>query len=78
MWCCTRCQCLEDDQHGRQACPPDRGDHHPVDVEKIQRDCKWFTADTIRVALELFAKFGLVYQDEDGTLVMADHNGLGL
>lgn len=48
----------------------------PYDVEKIQRDCKWFTADTIRVALELFAKFGLVYQDEDGTLVMADHNGL--
>lgn len=45
----------------------------PYDVEKIQRDCKWFTADTIRVALELFAKFGLVYQDEDGTLVLADH-----
>jgi hypothetical protein len=48
----------------------------PYDVAKIQRDCKWFSADTIRVALELFAKFGLVYMDEDGTLVMADHKNL--
>lgn len=48
----------------------------PYDVEKIQRDCKWFSADTIRVALELYTRFGLVYRDEDGTLVMADHGNL--
>ena len=48
----------------------------PYDVEKIQRDCKWFSADTIRVALELYTRFGLVYRDESGTLVMADHENL--
>ncbi len=48
----------------------------PYDVNKIQRDCKWFTADTIRVALELYKKFGLVYEDVDGTLVMTGHNDL--
>nr|DAJ44215.1 MAG TPA: Replication initiation and membrane attachment [Caudoviricetes sp.] len=48
----------------------------PYDVSKIQRDCKWFTADTIRVALELYKKFGLVYEDVDGTLVMTGHNDL--
>ena len=46
----------------------------PYDVNKIQRDCKWFTAHTIRVALELYKKFGLVYEDVDGTLVMTGHN----
>lgn len=48
----------------------------PYDVEKIHRDCKWFSEDTIRVALSLYRKFGLVYEDVDGTLVMADHNNL--
>ena len=48
----------------------------PYDVEKIQRDCKWFSADTIRVALNLYKSFGLVYEDVDGTLMMADHNDM--
>ena len=48
----------------------------PYDVEKIRRDCKWFTADTIRVALTLFQQFGLIYEDVDGTLVLADHENL--
>ena len=48
----------------------------PYDVEKIRRDCKWFSADTIRVALKLFQSFGLIYVDVDGTLVLADHNNL--
>lgn len=48
----------------------------PYDVNKIQRDCKWFTADTIRVALELYKKFGLVYEDVDGTLVLAEHGAM--
>lgn len=48
----------------------------PYDVEKIQRDCKWFSADTIRVALNLYKGFGLIYEDVDGTLVMADHNDM--
>lgn len=45
----------------------------PFDVEKIQRDCKWFSADTIRVAMSLYKGFGLIYEDVDGTLVVANH-----
>ncbi len=48
----------------------------PYDVDKIQRDCKWFSADTVRVALTLYRQVGLVYEDVDGTLVMADHDNL--
>lgn len=48
----------------------------PYDVEKIRRDCKWFSADTIRVALKLYQSFGLIYVDADGTLVLADHDNL--
>lgn len=48
----------------------------PYDVEKIQRDCKWFSADTIRIALRLYHSFGLIYEDVDGTLVLADHRNL--
>lgn len=46
----------------------------PYDIEKIQRDCKWFSTDTIRVALNLYKSFGLIYEDIDGTLILADHN----
>lgn len=48
----------------------------PYDVDKIQRDCKWFSTDTVRVALELYTRLGLVYRDDDGTLVMTDHDNL--
>lgn len=48
----------------------------PYDVSKIQRDCKWFSADTIRVALNLYKRFGLVYEDQDGVLVLANHDEL--
>lgn len=46
----------------------------PYDIEKIQRDCKWFSTDTIRVALNLYKSFGLIYEDRDGTLILSDHN----
>lgn len=48
----------------------------PYDVEKIQRDCKWFSIDTVRVALGLYRAVGLIYEDVDGTLVLADHSNL--
>lgn len=44
------------------------------DVEKIRRACKYFSADTIRVALELYKSLGLIYEDIDGMLVIANHN----
>ena len=48
----------------------------PYDVEKIQRDCKWFSADTVRVALNLYKALGLIYEDVDGTLVLTDHDSM--
>ena len=35
----------------------------PYDVEKIRRDCKWFSTDTVRIALDLYKRFGLIYED---------------
>ena len=48
----------------------------PYDVEKIQRDCKYFDIDTVRVALELYKKLGLVYEQQDGILQIADFDRL--
>lgn len=48
----------------------------PYDVDKIQRDCKWFSADTVRVALTLYRSFGLIYEDQNGVLILADHGSL--
>lgn len=44
----------------------------PFNPEKIQRDCKWFDIDTIRVALELYSRLGLIYKDNDGNLQIAN------
>lgn len=48
----------------------------PFDEAKIQRDCKWFSIDTIRVAMQLYKRLGLIYEDSDGTLVISDHQSL--
>jgi hypothetical protein len=48
----------------------------PYDMEKIQRDCKWFSTDTVRVALDLYKRLGLIYEDVDGTLVLAEHESM--
>lgn len=48
----------------------------PYDEAKIQRDTKWFSLDTVRVALNLYKALGLVYQDQEGTLSLADYENL--
>ena len=48
----------------------------PYDEAKIQRDCKWFSIDTVRVALNLYKALGLVYTDRDGALCLTDHENL--
>ena len=48
----------------------------PYDVEKIQRDCKWFSIDTVRIALDLYKSVGLIYVEENGTLVLANYGEL--
>ena len=46
----------------------------PYDVEKIQRECKWFSLATVRVALEVYKKIGLVFKNPDGTLSISDYS----
>ncbi len=48
----------------------------PYDIEKIQRDTKFFKLDTIRVALELYKRLGLVYEQENGILKITDFSNL--
>ncbi len=48
----------------------------PYNIEKIQRDTKYFDIDTIIVALELFKKLGLIYEEEDKTLKISSFNEL--
>lgn len=48
----------------------------PYDEEKIQRDAKWFTIDTVRVALSLYQKLGLILQMDNGMLKIADFENI--
>jgi len=45
----------------------------PYDIKKITRDCKYFDYDTVAVALELFKKLGLIYEEGDKILKIADY-----
>ena len=44
----------------------------PVNIDKIVRDTKYFSKDTVIVGLELFKKLGLVYEDNNGVLVLPE------
>lgn len=48
----------------------------PYDVEKIRRETKYFSKDTILVALELYKKLGLVYAGEDGIMTIANYDSM--
>lgn len=48
----------------------------PYDVKKITRDCKYFDYDTIVVALELYKRLGLVYEEENKVLKITDYENL--
>lgn len=48
----------------------------PFDIDKISRDCKYFNVDTIRVALELYKKLGLIYEQENGVLQITNFNNI--
>ena len=48
----------------------------PYDEEKIQRDTKWFSLDTIRVAMNLYRKLGLIYEQEDGILRISNFENM--
>lgn len=46
------------------------------DIDKIQRDTKYFDIDTIMVALELFQKLGLVAQEKNGLLQITNFENM--
>lgn len=48
----------------------------PFDVDKIYRDCKYFSRDTVTIALELFKKLGLLYEQESGGLIISGFENL--
>lgn len=48
----------------------------PYDEEKIARDCKWFSIDTVRIAINLYKALGLIYVNEDGNLALYGYKNL--
>lgn len=42
---------------------------YPFDIDKISRDTKYFSVDTILVGLELFKTLGLIYYSENDNLL---------
>ena len=48
----------------------------PYDIKKIVRDTKYFDYDTVAIALELFKKLGLVYEENNHILRLADADQL--
>lgn len=46
------------------------------DINKIQQTCRYFSKDTIRVALNLYKALGLIYEEVNGTLVIANHHDI--
>lgn len=48
----------------------------PFDYDKIQRDCKYFSRDTVAIALGLFKKLGLIYEQSGGSLIISDFENL--
>lgn len=48
----------------------------PYDAQKIARDTKYFSVDTVVVAMELFKKLGLIYESSDNVLQIADYENM--
>lgn len=48
----------------------------PYDAAKIQRDCKYFSIDTVTLALGYYKRLGLVYEQEDGFLKIANYENI--
>lgn len=43
----------------------------PYNAEKIARDCKYFDVDTVNIAMNLYKKLGLIYEEQEGGLKIA-------
>lgn len=48
----------------------------PYDASKIQRDCKYFSIDTVTLALGYYKKLGLVFELDNGFLKIANYENI--
>lgn len=48
----------------------------PYDAEKIQRECKWFSLATVRVALNVYKQIGLIFESPDGILTISNYSDI--
>jgi len=48
----------------------------PFNEDSIQQELQYFSLDTIRVALSLYKKLGLIYEESGGVLRIAEFNSL--
>lgn len=46
----------------------------PYDIKKIVRDCKYFDYDTVAVALDLYKKLGLIYEEDNKILKISNYD----
>ena len=46
----------------------------PYNAEKIVRDCKYFDIDTVNVAMSLYKKLGIIYEEEDRVLKISNYD----
>lgn len=46
------------------------------DIDKIVRDCKYFSRDTVLVAMKLFTSLGLIFRQENGVMQIANFDSL--
>ena len=48
----------------------------PYDAQKIARDTKYFSVDTVVVAMELFKKLGLIYESSNNILQISEYENM--
>ena len=48
----------------------------PFDVDRIQREGRYFPLETVEKALDIYKRIGLIYEDRDGTLIIADYSDM--
>lgn len=48
----------------------------PYDAAKIQRDCKYFSIDTVTLALGYYKRLGLVFELDNGFLKIANYENI--
>lgn len=48
----------------------------PYNADKIVRDCKYFDIDTVNIAMALYKRLGLIYEEEDSVLKISNYEDM--